>query len=146
MSHLNKIYTTDEPILQVLLVSSSYYVSYRRNTYPIKSRFVDLEKAFNWGLVLRNELHQLFLTFMSLLAANCVLTLQAPTPRNGQTHTNNLSATADGSFECVWPFCGVGTLRFNGKFSKDLDVKVQVHKGSQPIVVHHSHGSQLKNI
>ena len=47
MSHLNKIYTTDEPILQVLLVSSSYYVSYRRNTYPIKSRFVDLEKAFN---------------------------------------------------------------------------------------------------
>ena len=33
---------------------------------------------------------------MSLLAANCVLTLQAPTPRNGQTHSNNLSATATG--------------------------------------------------
>ena len=31
--------------------------------------------------------------------------LSAP---NGQTHSNNSSATADELFECVWPFCGVG--------------------------------------
>ena len=28
-------------------------------------------------------------------------------PRNGQTHSNNSSATAD-EFLSVWPFCGVG--------------------------------------
>ena len=37
------------------------------------------------------------------------LTLKVPTPQNGQTHSNNLSARADELFECVWPFCGVGT-------------------------------------
>ena len=37
------------------------------------------------------------------------LTLYVPTPQNGQTHSNNLSAFADALFECVWPFCGVGT-------------------------------------
>ena len=31
------------------------------------------------------------------------LTLWAPTPQNGQTHSNNSSA-----FECLWPFMGVG--------------------------------------
>ena len=36
-----------------------------------------------------------------------------PTPQNGQTHSNNSSALADKLFECVWPFCGVGTLRVN---------------------------------
>ena len=34
--------------------------------------------------------------------------LQAPTPQNGQTHSNNSSVTADNLFECVWPFYGVG--------------------------------------
>ena len=29
------------------------------------------------------------------------LTLQAPTPQNGQKHSNNLLATADELFECV---------------------------------------------
>ena len=38
----------------------------------------------------------------------CVLTLYAPTPQNGQTHSDNSSAKADGLFEYVWPFCGVG--------------------------------------
>ena len=37
-----------------------------------------------------------------------LLTLLAPTPQNGQTHSNNSSATANEFFECVWPFCGVG--------------------------------------
>ena len=32
----------------------------------------------------------------------------APTPQNGQTHSNNSSATADELLECVWWFCGVG--------------------------------------
>ena len=36
------------------------------------------------------------------------LTLKAPTPQNGQTHSNNSSATADELFQCVWLFCGVG--------------------------------------
>ena len=39
------------------------------------------------------------------------LTLQAPIPQNGQTHSNNSStkaAKADELFECLWPFCGVG--------------------------------------
>ena len=30
-----------------------------------------------------------------------VLTLGAPNPQNGQTHSNNFSATADKLFECV---------------------------------------------
>ena len=30
---------------------------------------------------------------------------QAPTPQNGQTHSNNSSAT---TAKCFWPFCGVG--------------------------------------
>ena len=36
------------------------------------------------------------------------LTLLAPTPQNGQTHSNKLSAKADELFECVWQFFGVG--------------------------------------
>ena len=28
------------------------------------------------------------------------------TSQNGQTHSNNSSATADKLFECVWPFVG----------------------------------------
>ena len=34
-----------------------------------------------------------------------------PTPLNGQTHSNNLSAVAKELIECVWPFCGVGAER-----------------------------------
>ena len=36
------------------------------------------------------------------------LTLKAQTPQNGQTHSNNLSVTAEELFECVWPFYEVG--------------------------------------
>ena len=36
------------------------------------------------------------------------LTLKAPIPQNDPTHSNNLLATADELFECVWPLCGVG--------------------------------------
>ena len=36
------------------------------------------------------------------------LTLKAPFPQNGETHSSNLSAAADELFECVSPFCGVG--------------------------------------
>ena len=36
------------------------------------------------------------------------LTLYAPIPQNGQTHSNDKSAFADELFECVWPFCGIG--------------------------------------
>ena len=34
---------------------------------------------------------------------------QAPTPKNGQAPSSNLLAVADELFECVWPFCGIGT-------------------------------------
>ena len=34
------------------------------------------------------------------------LTFYVPTPKNGQTHSNNSLAVADELFECVWPFCG----------------------------------------
>ena len=37
------------------------------------------------------------------------LILSAPTPQNGQTHLNNSSPKANQLFQCVWPFCGVGT-------------------------------------
>ena len=37
------------------------------------------------------------------------LTLTATTPQNGQTDSNNSSATADELLECVWQFCWVGT-------------------------------------
>ena len=30
-----------------------------------------------------------------------ILTLKAPTPQNGQTHSNSSSGTADELFECV---------------------------------------------
>ena len=39
--------------------------------------------------------------------------LLAPTPQNGQTHSNSLSAFAEELFECVRPFCGIGIWRFN---------------------------------
>ena len=41
------------------------------------------------------------------------LILQAPTPQNSQTHSNNLSAIANELLECVWPFCGLGIYRVN---------------------------------
>ena len=37
------------------------------------------------------------------------LTLLVPIRQNGQTHSNNSLATADELFECVWPFCKLGT-------------------------------------
>ena len=36
------------------------------------------------------------------------LTLYAPTQQNGQIYSNNSLADANKSFECVWPFFGVG--------------------------------------
>ena len=48
-----------------------------------------------------------WLVFMYLFRIRAIflvsyfLTLEAPTPQNGQTHSNNLSAKADELFECV---------------------------------------------
>ena len=39
---------------------------------------------------------------------NKKLTLWALTPQNGQTHSSNSSAKADGLFVCVRPLCEVG--------------------------------------
>ena len=39
------------------------------------------------------------------------LSLSAPNPHNGQTHSNKSSATANELFECVWPVFGVGAQR-----------------------------------
>ena len=38
------------------------------------------------------------------------LTVYKPSQQNGQTHSNNSLAFADELFDCVWPFCGVGSL------------------------------------
>ena len=35
------------------------------------------------------------------------LTFEAPTPQNGQTHSNNLFTVASKLRECVCPFCGL---------------------------------------
>ena len=47
------------------------------------------------------------------------LIIQVRTSQNGQTHSNNLSATTDELFECIWPFCGVGALRVNEPFNQE---------------------------
>ena len=66
---------------------------------------------------------------MSKSVSNSVmLTLKAPTPQNGQTHSNNSSTTADKLFEWVWPFCGVGAERVNGKINQNIS------QGSQTIL------------
>ena len=43
-----------------------------------------------------------------------LLTLYMPTPKNGQTHSNNLLAVADELFECV---CGLALKVLNSKLS-----------------------------
>ena len=45
---------------------------------------------------------------LSILRQCKRLTIQAPTPQNGQTHPNNSSAKGDELFKCVWSFCGIG--------------------------------------
>ena len=42
-----------------------------------------------------------------------LLNLLAPTPHNGQTHSNNSLAVANKLFDCVWPFCGVDIWTVN---------------------------------
>ena len=39
---------------------------------------------------------------------NILLNPLTANPQNGQTHSNNSTATADELFECVKPFSGVG--------------------------------------
>ena len=46
---------------------------------------------------------------LSFLNIYIHVTLQAPTPENGQTHSKKLLAVADNLLERVWPFCGVCT-------------------------------------
>ena len=42
------------------------------------------------------------------IAGSLRLTLEAPTQKNGQIHSNNSLAVADKLFERVWVICGVG--------------------------------------
>ena len=51
--------------------------------------------------------YMIFLSKLLEKASKEPLTLKAPTPQNGQTHSNNSSA-ADEFFECIWPFGGFG--------------------------------------
>ena len=51
------------------------------------------------------------------------LILEAPITQNGQTHSNNSSATAGELFEFVSPFCRVGA---KGLKSSNLGKKVHV--------------------
>ena len=59
--------------------------------------------------------------------AKVQLTLYAPTPQNGQIHSNNSSATADELFECVWPFCGADAQRVK------VSQRVKLHFFPSPI-------------
>ena len=61
---------------------------------------------------------------------NPVLTLSATTPQNGQTHSNNSSATAKEMFNCVWLFFGVGAERVKSTLNipvpsnyKDIEIQ-----------------------
>ena len=54
-----------------------------------------------------------------------MLTLSAPTPQNGQTHSNNSSAIADKLFERVWTFCGVGAEMVKWEFGIPIKSKVK---------------------
>ena len=54
-----------------------------------------LKKNTNEGVILQNFSDH----FFNPSSAN---------PQNGQTHSNNLSVTADELIECVWQFCEVG--------------------------------------
>ena len=76
-------------------------------------RFFKLPFELHWkndGRVWR-ICYSFILVLSSVLLFNLSLTLSAPIPQNGQTHPNNSSAFADELFECVWPFCGVGSYR-----------------------------------
>ena len=44
----------------------------------------------------------------ALNGQNILLNPLTANPQNGQTHSNNSTATADELFECVKPFSGVG--------------------------------------
>ena len=46
------------------------------------------------------NVHHVFKVSFNPLSAN---------PRNGQTHSGNLSAVANELFQSVWPICGVDT-------------------------------------
>ena len=59
-----------------------------------------------------------------------MLTLSATTPQNGQTHSNNSSATAKEMFNCVWLFFGVGAERVKSTLNipvpsnyKDIEIQ-----------------------
>ena len=46
---------------------------------------------------------------IQMILMNSTRSFQAPTPQNGQTHSNNSLAKADKLYECVWPFCEFDT-------------------------------------
>ena len=59
-----------------------------------------------------------------------MLTLSATTPQNGQTNSNNSSATANEMFDCVWLFWGVGAERVKSTLNipvpsnyKDIEIQ-----------------------
>ena len=57
------------------------------------------------------------------------LTLEAAIPQNGQTHSNNLSATADELVEWVWSCYGIGTLKVKLVFGQLIRSQFQSNKG-----------------
>ena len=65
----------------------------------------------NWWIRRTVEIYlkdEIWFCFLSNLKFN--LTHQAPTPQNGQRHSNSSSATAVELLQCVWPFYGAGGL------------------------------------
>ena len=78
-------------------------------------------KMFTWDFTLRmlryiskekmETIHKFLASGCSIPNCSKITILEAPTPQNGETCSNNLSATADELYERVWSFCGFGALR-----------------------------------
>ena len=69
-----------------------------------------MQKARDFCFITKQYISYLhgFIKIIDFKQQKMQLTLKAPTPQNDQTHSNNLLATADELFKCVWPLCGVG--------------------------------------
>ena len=59
--------------------------------------------SFSWSpRLVQSSPNQLLSDLAYLMIAGlCTLTLNAPTPQNSQTHSNNSLATAEELFQCV---------------------------------------------
>ena len=65
------------------------------------------------------------MTFQINRPTKCFLTLKAPTPQDGQTHSNSLSATADELFD---HFVGLALNGLKVTNMEKIDIQSSTHK------------------